>query len=129
MGGGAVDRAVADATRNETSGDVGAALAWALDELDRRSQERDAELTARRLRERSDAGDAEARATLRAESIERLRAASVRTSQATWSGDGFGSAEDVGLTLPCLAIVLTAGDNGRDLPGTFSADREWFALE
>ena len=44
LGGGAVDRAVADATRNETSGDVGAALAWALDELDRRSQERAAEV-------------------------------------------------------------------------------------
>ena len=124
-----VPLAVAEALAANDDGETADALRWVLAELDRRTAELHDLRHERWLRSSADTGDAAARDELRAQAAERLRVAGVQSNDRTWSVDGFGEADEVGLTLPCLVVAMPMRERSSIESWRFHAGRSWHALE
>ncbi len=122
-----VSRIEAEAIANTADLPAGAALSWALEELNRVSAELSDLKYVKFLSTRADAGDQQARDELRHRALDQLAAANVRGATNGWSTDGFGDAQAVGLALPTLALAINVHDNSVD-GWTFDARRPWHAL-
>ncbi len=117
-------------------GEVGDALAAAIEALETAENERDeqrAELNdvrvLRPMSTRTAAEQDQARRRQQARSLDRLAAANVRGVARAWSHDGFGSFADHGRSLPALVVATRTTADARHLQHRFDGDREWIAVE
>ncbi len=122
-----VTRIEADSIANGDESPAVVALRWSLAELDRTATELHDVKYEKSLAVQAEAGDRDAREARRASALAALSSANVTGAREGWSIDGFGSADQIGLTLPTLALALPFGDRQFDR-WTFTPNRQWFAL-
>jgi hypothetical protein len=124
----------ADVLASTDDSDIGQALRWALDTLRATAEENHKLRYGREVLdrfERQEPGAVEERRTL---AVANLQRSGVRNVETRWSSDGFGSASEVGLSLPSLVLASkVSARQTRPEPNAteglqFSPDRSWHAL-